>query len=291
VLLILSYLAFTVEKYREEWATLGSFVLNARSIEPPSVRETNGASPEAPVSRNQPVNQAVFPLDVKKIVLDPGHGGDHFGAVAPVGIAEKEVTLDVALRLRRLLEEASFEVLLTRKRDEAVTLAQRASFANSAGADIFVSIHVNWIETRQVRSVETYFLGPTDDPAAVRLAGIENRESGYSLADYRRLLEKVYIDARRDQSRNLAETIQRELLSSLGQVNPSLKSGGVKRAPFVVLVATDMPAVLVEVSCLSNEQEAERLADTNYRQEIARALFKGIRSYTDNLNGSSKKRS
>ena len=120
-------------------------------------------------------------------------------------------------------------------------------------ADVFVSIHVNWISRRDVRPVETYHVGPTDDPAALKLAGAENRDSGYSLGAYRRLLEKIYIDERRDESRALARAINAELYRALSAVNPGLENRGVKMAPFAVLVGTEMPAILVEVSCLSND--------------------------------------
>ncbi len=287
--LVLSYFFLTATGHRQGVINLPPAVPKAMGTERPSLAANGEVAQEALFAEPQPFDRAVWPLGVKKIVLDPGHGGDELGAVASLGIAEKEVTLDIALRLRRLLEEASFEVLMTRKKDEAVTLAERAAFANTGGGDIFVSIHVNWTKARKIRFVETYYLGSTDDPVSIQLAGIENRESGYSLADFRRLLEGIYIDARRDESRKLAEAIQRELFGSLVQIAPLLENRGVKRAPFIVLVATDMPAVLAEVSCLSNEEEALLLAKPNYRQNIAQALFRGIRSYADTLNRFNKK--
>ena len=131
--------------------------------------------------------------------------------------------------------------------------------------------------------------GPTDDPAVIHLASLENRESGYSLADYRQLLEKVYIHTRRDESHRLAETIHTELYYALREINPELDNRGVKTAPFIVLVGTQMPAILVEVSCLSNEDEVKLLTSPDYREKIALALLKGIRSYADNLNGADRK--
>lgn len=208
---------------------------------------------------------------------------------ADSGASEKEITLDLALRLRRLLQEASFEVLLTREADVTMSLEQRVAFANARRADVFVSIHVNWISRRGVRPVETYHVGPTDDPDVLKLAGAENRESGYSLGAYRRLLEKIYIDERRDESRALARTINAELFRALSAVNPRLENRGVKMAPFAVLVGTEMPAILVEVSCLSNENEAELLTTDDYRARIAAALLRGIRSYSTDLDGVAKK--
>ena len=247
------------------------------------------AQSEAPQSAPQRLARAVLPLPIKRIVLDPGHGGAQAGARAESGASEKEITLDLALRLRRLLQDGSFEVLLTREADVTMSLEQRVAFANARRADVFVSIHVNWIWRRGVRPVETYHVGPTDDPDVLKLAGAENRESGYSLGAYRRLLEKIYIDERRDESRALARTINAELYRALSAVNPWLENRGVKMAPFAVLVGTEMPAILVEVSCLSNEKEAELLTTDDYRAQIAAALMRGIRSYSRDLDGVAKK--
>jgi N-acetylmuramoyl-L-alanine amidase len=252
--------------------------------------ESNGPSEVASLgSQPQPLNRDVFPLSLKKIVIDPGHGGVQTGAISDTGLAEKEVTLDVALRLRRLLADAPFEVLLTRESDKTLGLEQRVAFANSHNADLFVSIHVNWMEPRTIRGPETFFVGPTDDPHTMKLVSMENRESGYSFADLRQALDKIYIDARRHESRTLAKTIQGRLYGSLKRNNPDLENRGVKTAPFAVLVGTQMPAILVEVSCLSNSEEVKLLTNGEYREKIALALLDGIRSYAANINGSNRK--
>ena len=244
---------------------------------------------EAPQAAPRRLARAVLPLPIKRIVLDPGHGGAQAGTVSVSGASEKEITLDLALRLRRLLLDASFEVFLTREADATMSLEQRVAFANARRADVFVSIHVNWISRRDVRPVETYHVGPTDDPAVLKLAGAENRESGYSLGAYRQLLEKIYIDERRGESRAFAGAINTELYRALSAVNPGLANRGVKMAPFAVLVGTEMPAILVEVSCLSNEKEAQLLMTDDYRARIAVALLEGIRSYSRQLDGVAKK--
>jgi N-acetylmuramoyl-L-alanine amidase len=229
-------------------------------------------------------DSAVLPLSVRRIVLDPGHGGRDVGTVTSEGMYEKDLALDIALRLRDLLVgKGGVEVLLTRERDERVLLRDRARFANEAGADLFVSIHLNWLEPRTRRGVETFFLGPTEDPVLVQLTSRENRESGYSLADARRLLDGIYFDLRQEQSRRLADSVQRKLHGSLRRMSPDLEDRGVKPAPFLVLVATEMPAILAEVSCLSNAEEARLLGASEYRQNIARALFEGIDSYIVHL--------
>lgn len=243
------------------------------------------ATPIGMTSEPTPVDAAVFPLAVRKIALDPGHGGDSLGTHTPGGLVEKELTLDIAQRLKKLLEADSFEVLMTREADREVSLEQRGVLANQEGADIFVSIHLNWIENRKSRGVETYYLGATQDPYLTRLAAKENHESGYSMADMRRLLDRIYADVRHDKSRELAKVVQSSLFSSLGRVNPGIEDRGVKAAPFIVLLATEMPAILAEVSCLSNEEEVKLLTKPLYRQYIAEALAEGIRSYADAVEG------
>jgi N-acetylmuramoyl-L-alanine amidase len=233
-----------------------------------------------------PVDAAVFPLAVRKVAIDAGHGGRSVGTrTLPLGLVEKDLTLDVAARLRKLLEADHFQVVMTRDRDEEVSLEQRGVLANQGSADIFVSIHVNWIENRKARGVETYFLGATEDPYLTRLAAEENRESGYSLTDMRRLLDRIYADVRHEKSRQLAETVQASLWSSLHKFNPQLEDRGVKAAPFIVLLTTEMPAILAEVSCLSNDEEAQNLSKPLYRQYIAEALASGVRSYADAVEG------
>jgi N-acetylmuramoyl-L-alanine amidase len=237
--------------------------------------DTVGASLPAPAA----LDPTLFALTVRRVVIDPGHGGKSRGAEAPGGLVEKELTLDIAERLRSVLERQSFDVRLTRDRDQDVELDDRAAIANRDTADIFVSIHLNWFAGGNNRGVETYYLGPTEDPFLRRLAETENRDSGYSLADFRRLLEGVYTGVRSNESRRLAESVHGELFRSLRALNPELQDRGVKTAPFIVLVGTGMPAILAEVSCLSSQDEAALLRDPAYRQRIADALAAGISGY------------
>jgi N-acetylmuramoyl-L-alanine amidase len=233
-----------------------------------------------------PIDPAVLPLAVRKIAIDAGHGGDSHGTKTPFGLLEKDITLDIARRLQQLLEEQhSFEVVMTRHDDSSVNLAERAAIANRMGADIFVSVHVNWIEDRAARGVETYYLGPTNDPYLNRLAAAENRDSGYSMADMHQLLDRIYASVRQDKSRRLAAMVQGALYRSLGKVNPKVENRGVKSAPFIVLLSTQMPAILAEVSCLSNDEEARMLARPLYRQYIAAALADGLLAYASDSRG------
>src|SRR6185436_14551280 len=248
---------------------------------PPLSRALSGGM--AAALQNDPLvamSTSVFPLSVRRVVIDAGHGGNDPGASAASKLTEKAVTLDIATRLRDLLRKNGFDVVVTRENDRLVALRDRAMLANSSNGDIFVSIHVNSIVAHQVEhGVETYYLGPTNDPTLTRLAADENRTSGYSVADLRKLLDGVYADVRRDESHRLASAIQQQLFTGLRNADPGLKDWGVKRAPFIVLVATGMPAILAEVGCLSNDREAAMLRRPEYRQQIAQALFHGIHAY------------
>ncbi len=233
----------------------------------------------------QRIDPAVFPLSVRRVVLDAGHGGNDPGAASVSLLNEKDVTLDIEQRLHRLLTSGGFEVITTREDDRFIPLRDRARLANTSDSDIFVSIHVNSVRNPVSHGVETYYLGATNDPALTRLAADENRASGYSLADLRKLLDGIYADARRDESRRLADAVQHELFGDLRNADPGLQNWGVKRAPFIVLVATGMPAILAEVGCLSNDAEAAKLREPAWRQKIAEALFDGIKAYAAQNKG------
>jgi N-acetylmuramoyl-L-alanine amidase len=234
---------------------------------------------------------SLFHLAVRSVILDPGHGGTDPGAVGG-GVREKDVTLDVASRVKTLLEEGHLAVSLTRDGDTTLSLRDRVLFANARRPDLFVSIHVNSLPAvRDKRVVETYVLGTTTDARLQALAGDENRESGYTLADYRRLLEGVLQDARSGESKRLAHAVQGGLVTGLKPAGPRLEDHGVKEAPFVVLIATEMPGILAEVSTVSNDDEARRLKDAAYRQTIARALADGILAYAESRNHPPSKRS
>jgi N-acetylmuramoyl-L-alanine amidase len=236
-------------------------------------------SPTQTAAPGQRVAASAFPLSVRRVIIDAGHGGIDPGATT-AALLEKQITLDIGHRLRTMLERAGFEVLLTRHDDRTVALRDRAQFANGARGDIFISIHVNsLVKHTTARGIETYYLGATDDPSLTALAASENKVSGYSLADLRRILDGVYAGVRSEESSRLAQSVQDRLYRNLKASDTKLENWGVKRAPFVVLVGTEMPAILAEVGCISNEQEAAMLARPDYRQEIAVALHDGILNY------------
>lgn len=236
---------------------------------------------QASVIDSTGMSVTALPLSVHRVVIDAGHGGNDPGTTSPALLSEKDVTLDVARRLSVLLEKNGFEVVRTRTDDRLIPLRERARLANQSDSDIFVSIHVNSIEQHtSEHGVETYYLGPTKDPSLTKLAADENRVSGYSVADLRKLLDGIYADARRDESQRLAAAVQQQLFTNLKTNDRGLENWGVKRAPFIVLVATEMPAILAEVGCMSNKNEVTMLQRADYRQEIAAALFAGINEYS-----------
>ena len=266
-------------------AGLGYLELNRPEADIQPAPPVEAAPPAPEVRFTEPpesLNLSVFPLPIKRIVLDPGHGGAASGTVAG-GLTEKGLALDIARRVRELLSDR-YRVAMTREADFEVELDRRSGIANRAGADLFVSIHVNWLTRNQTCGVETYYLGPTDDPELTALAERENAEAhSYSLADLRRLLDGVYAQVMQDESRTLANAVQDALFAQLQTSNPELRNRGVKSAPFVVLIDAEMPAILAEVSCLSDADEIERLRDGDYLRSIAEALDAGIRSYADSL--------
>ena len=249
---------------------------------PPPARAAPGVAFEA--SSATPLDRSVLPFSVRRVVIDAGHGGEHSGTASAAGVEEKTITLDLAERLARLLVADGFEAALTRTDDRTISLADRGKLANAARGDIFVSIHVNWFSEPGVRAVETFYLGPTQDEGLQRLAARENLGSELSLGEFREALERVYAGVRREESRRLAGAVQHGLLKSLRAINPWVEDRGVKSAPFGVLIGTDMPAILAEIGCLSNEEEAQLLASPAYREYLAEALFEGIRSYALDLN-------
>jgi N-acetylmuramoyl-L-alanine amidase len=262
----------------------GSTFLLSKPVAEPMFVVQRSAPHHAAAAVMQPmqyekVDPTVLPLSIRRVVLDAGHGGNDPGATLP-NLKEKEITLDIEARLRKLLESSGFEVISTRGDDTLVPLRERARIANASSSDIFVSIHVNSIVNHIAEhGVETYYLGPTRDPKLTKLAAEENRTSGYSMTDMRRLLDGIYLDARRDESQRLAAAVQSQLYTGLRIADPGVQNWGVKRAPFLVLVATEMPAILAEVGCISNDKEAAMLGKPEYRGRIAHALHNGIVAY------------
>ena len=224
-------------------------------------------------------------LKVGRIVIDAGHGGHDSGTLGPHGLEEKDVVLDVALRVGTLLHKRlGAEIVYTRDTDIFIPLETRTAIANKAQADLFLSIHANSSPEPSARGVETYYLNFTSDPNALDVAARENAVSSQSVHQLSDLVRQITLKDKIDESREFAADVDQGLYSGLKSGNPGLKDRGVKKAPFVVLIGAQMPSILAEISFLTNPEDAEQLQTGAYRQRIAEALDSGIERYLKGLS-------
>jgi len=223
---------------------------------------------------------SVFGLAVQTIVIDPGHGGKDPGAIGSHGTKEKDIVLDIALRLRdQLMQSGRFKVLLTRDSDTFVSLADRVKFSNENKADLFISLHINALPQKQFNVTETYYFGPPSDEYTLRIAEQENRGSEVLAGDFKDMIKKIGDVMKEQESAGLAGTLQHSLFSNMEKYDRVIADNGTKIAPFVVLLGVDAPSVLVEISCISTRVEEKNLNNSNYRQRITSALENGIKNY------------
>jgi len=222
-------------------------------------------------------------LGIARIVIDAGHGGHDPGAMVK-GLSESELTLDVALRLEKLLlRQPGVEVIQTRRTNAFVPLEERTEIANRSGADIFLSIHANASSDRRARGVETYFLNFAPTAEAETIAARENAASTRSMRQLPELVRAIALNNKLDESRDLARLVQESLFAQVRKSDKRARNLGVKQAPFMVLVGAQMPSILTEISFLTNLQDAGLLATERYRQQIAEALLAGITRYQQTL--------
>ena len=223
-------------------------------------------------------------LGISRVVIDPGHGGRDPGAKVKGLMSEAELVLDVAQRLEKLLlKQPGVDVVLTRGDDVFVPLEERAEIANRAGADLFLSIHANASSEATARGFETYFLNFATNPEAEAIAARENAASARTMRNLPDIVKAIALNNKIDESRDFASLVQGSMSDRLKRVNKSARSLGVKQAPFMVLIGATMPSVLVEISFLTNKQEAALLKTVNYRQQIAEALLAGVMRYQKSL--------
>jgi len=224
-------------------------------------------------------------LGVSRIVIDPGHGG-HDPGVLGKGLTEAALVLDVALRLEKLLQkEPGLEVVLTRRTNVYVPLEERTALANRENADMFLSIHANASRNTAAKGIETYFLSFASSPEAEAVAARENSASAREMHQLPDLIKAITLNNKLDESRDLANMVQESLVTSLRRTNKEVRSRGVKKAPFVVLIGAAMPSVLAEISFVSNKQELALLKTNAYKQRIAESLFAAVMRYRKSLKG------
>ncbi len=224
-------------------------------------------------------------LKLGRVVIDPGHGGHDQGTEGPKGLQEKELVLDVSMRVGKLIEERlGAEVVYTRSDDTFIPLESRTAIANDKKADLFLSIHANSSSLPRISGMETYYRNFTTSRESLDVAARENASSQKSIAELETLIQKVVQGEKVEESREFAGRIQTSLFKFSARNFPGLKDRGVKKAPFVVLIGAKIPSVLVEIGFLSNPREEALLRKPDYRQKLAEALFRGISSYADSLS-------
>ena len=218
------------------------------------------------------------------VVIDPGHGGYDSGTEAGAPLLEKDLALQIALRLQGELERRGIHAILTRTGDYFVTLADRTAFANKAGADLFISIHLNSSPDAATTGIETYYLNNTTDRATMRIAAMENASAGaYGTTaggDLNYILSDMRQQYKANESVALASMIEAQTAADLNaSLGAQVSALGAMRGPFYVLVGAQMPAVLVECGFLSNRDEAARLASARYQQVLAQGIAEAVVHY------------
>jgi len=230
------------------------------------------------------VKTPVKPGKVRRIVVDPGHGGKDPGAVGHSGLQEKDVVLAMGLTLaKRLKEELGVDVVMTRSTDVFIELQERTAIANQVGADLFVSMHANASLNRSASGIETYYLNLAKTEKAAQLAARENGTSLEKVSLLQAVLFDLMANYKLKDSAHMAEEVQKSLYKRISGRYPPVKNLGVKQGPFYVLVGATMPSILVEAAFISNEREEERLADQAFREQVAEGVFEGIAAYIASL--------
>jgi len=254
----------------------------------------NGKKPDLvqPASAPQPMRDGqstltrALGLKIGRIVIDAGHGGHDTGTIGPTGLMEKDLCLDVALRLGKIIQQRlpSADVVFTRSDDTFIPLEERTHIANEARADMFVSIHANSSQDSGARGIETYYLNLRGSPEAMEVAARENATSDQGIHELEDLVKQIARTEKIDESREFAEDVQDSLSKRVQKTAKVVKNRGVRKAPFVVLIGADMPSILTEISFLSNPADEKLLKQPEHRQRVAEGIFQGIAGYLQSLN-------
>jgi N-acetylmuramoyl-L-alanine amidase len=252
-------------------------ILNARPLS-----KNSGAH----ISRaTDPSLVRVFGLKLGRVVIDAGHGGHDTGTIGPNGLQEKDLVLDVAQRLGRLIvQRMGADVVYTRSGDVFIPLEDRTKIANQEKADLFISIHANSSPESSATGVETYYFNLTSDRRGLDLAMRENATASSSISDLSDLLHRAVLETKMEESREFAQSVQNKLWTQSMQMNAQSRNRGVRQAPFVVLIGATMPSILAEIGFVSNPHDARLLKRNDQRQRIAEALYRGIAQYASTLS-------
>ena len=241
--------------------------------EPPASVEKKGKPSRKPVISK-----------IRRIVVDPGHGGHDPGAIGPNGIQEKDVVLSIGLKLKELFkEELGLDVVMTRSTDVFIPLEERTAIANKVNADLFLSVHANAASNRSASGIETYYLNLAKTDKVAQLAAKENGTSLEKVSVLQAILFDLMANYKLNDSAHLADEVQKSLHKKIRARYSDVKNLGVKQGPFYVLVGATMPSILVETAFLSNATEEHRLKDPVYLEMTAEGILEGVRSYITSL--------
>jgi len=253
----------------------------AKSTSKPTTKPV-AKSTKKPASKPQAKSAAKPPRQPLVLVIDPGHGGKDPGAIGSGGLQEKQVVLQVAKELRKIIRRnlPQYRVVMTREDDVFVSLTERTQIANTNRADVFISIHANASARRKVRGIETWYMSfAANSERAQRIAARENNMSTSQLSELERILRDLQETDRVNQSALLAGMTQASLVSHIERRNSAVPNRGVDGAPFMVLLRTSMPSVLVEIGFVSNPKEAKQLRNHAYQKTLAQGIFKGVHDF------------
>ncbi|HWD00242.1 MAG TPA: N-acetylmuramoyl-L-alanine amidase [Candidatus Sulfopaludibacter sp.] len=256
----------------------------SKSVSSPALQAETGKAARHTSSGDTSLVRALG-LKINRVVIDPGHGGHDVGTQGPHGLLEKELVLDVALRLGKMIEDRmGAEVIYTRSDDTFIPLEGRTALANEKKADLFLSIHANSSPVPRITGVETYYLNFPSSKDAADVASRENATSDKSIFELRDLVQKITLHDKSEESKDFAGRLQTALFAFSARNFPAEKNRGIKKAPFVVLIGANMPSVLAEIGFLTNVREESLLKKPDYRQKLADALFRGISKYAESLS-------
>jgi len=254
------------------------------SLSPPAGIVEGHTQPSSQTSLGSNTLTRALGLKIARIVIDPGHGGHDTGTIGPDGVEEKNVVLDVGLRLRKLIQQRmGSEVVMTRSDDTFIPLEERTAIANQRGADLFISIHANASRDKSARGIEVYYLNFTSDANSLEVAARENATSQESVYQLQSLIKKIALSEKIEESSEFARDVDQSLDRATASTGNEQPDRGLKKAPFVVLIGANMPSVLAEISFLTNPRDERLLSKSTYRQQIAEGLYQGIARYVANL--------
>jgi N-acetylmuramoyl-L-alanine amidase len=246
------------------------------------VIETAKPEPAPVVEKARPAK--FKPGRIRRIVIDPGHGGHDPGAMSPSGTREKDIVLQIGLKLaQKIREELGIDVVMTRSTDVFIELQERTAIANKVGADLFVSVHANASLNRAASGIETYYLNLAKTEKAAQLAAKENGTTLEKVSLLQAVLFDLMANYKLNDSAHLANEVQKALHKKAQTGYPSVKNLGVKQGPFYVLVGATMPSILVETAFVSNEKDEQKLKDPQYQELTADGILLGIKGYIASL--------